>query len=154
MCIRDSFPSTRFAYLFLMIHRVWLNISVLRLVAESPTYTFVKAATKKRGEEGKRALEEFKRFESLVESREFKMRLQGGSGVMEPFSIMLHYSEGDSVPLSHVLPVFQMIYDFSQQMDDFDVITEFLDSEEERDALTQWRSACAIDGLARAAVSA
>ena len=131
------FPATRFAYLFLMIHRVWLNISVLRLVAESPTYTVVKAATKKRGEEGKRALEEFKRFESLVESREFKVRLQGGAGVMEPFSIMLHYSEGDKVPLSHVLPVFQTIYDFSQQMGDFDAISEFLDSEEERDAVAE-----------------
>ena len=61
------FPSTRFTYLFLMIHRVWLNISVLRLVAEPPTFTVVKAATRKRGEEGKKAMEEFKRFESLVD---------------------------------------------------------------------------------------
>ena len=131
------FPSTRFAYLFLMVYRVWLNISVLRLVAESPTYTVVKAATKKRGEEGKRALEEFKRFESLVESREFKARLLGGASVMEPFSIMLHYSEGDKVPLSHVLPVFQAIYSFSQQLGDFDAITDFLDAEEERDAVME-----------------
>jgi hypothetical protein len=131
------FPSTRFAYLFLMIHRVWLNISVLRLVAESPTYKVVKAATKKRGEEGKKALEEFKRFESLVESREFKMRLEGGGSVMEPFSILLHYSEGDSVPLSHVLPCFQTIYDFAQQLDDFEAITEFLDDEDERDEVAE-----------------
>ena len=33
------FPATRFAYLYLMINRVLLNVSVLRLVAESPTYT-------------------------------------------------------------------------------------------------------------------
>ena len=30
------FPATRLAYLFLMINRVLLNVSVLRLVAESP----------------------------------------------------------------------------------------------------------------------
>ena len=131
------FPSTRFAYLFLMIHRVWLNISVLRLVAESPTYSIVKAATKKRGEEGKRALEEFRRFESLVESREFKVRLLGGASVMEPFSMVLHYGVGDSVPLSHVLPCFQLLYDFSQQMDEFEAITDFLDSEEERDEVSE-----------------
>jgi hypothetical protein len=38
-----------------MIHRVWLNISGLRLITESPTYAIVKATTKKRGEEGKKA---------------------------------------------------------------------------------------------------
>ena len=120
-----------------MIYRVSLNISVLRLVAESPTFAVVKAATKKRGEDGKRAIEEFKRFEALVEAREFKVRLQGGASVMEPFSIVLHYSEGDSVPLSHVLPCFQIIYDFSQQMGDFEAITNFLDSEEERDEVAE-----------------
>ena len=39
-----------------MIYPVWLNVSVLRLVAESPTYTIVKAATRNRGEEGKKAV--------------------------------------------------------------------------------------------------
>ena len=60
------FPATRFAYLFLMIHRVLANLSALRLVSESPTYLIVKASTKKRGEEGKKALAEFQRFEELV----------------------------------------------------------------------------------------
>lgn len=129
------FPATRFAYLFLMLHRVQVNLSVMRLVAESPTFALVKASTKKRGEEGKKALAEFKRFENLVESRSFKVRLLGGSSVMEPFSIALHYSEGDSTPLSHVLPVFQLLYDFSQQLDDFDVVTNFLEEEEDRDAI-------------------
>jgi hypothetical protein len=129
------FPATRFAYLFLMCHRVLLNLSVLRLLTESPTYALVKSSTKKRGEEGKKALAEFKRFEKLVESREFRGRLMGTTSVMEPFSIALHYSEGDSVPLSHVLPVFQFIYDFSQQIDSFEAITEFMQEEEERDAV-------------------
>eukprot|EP00966_Prymnesium_polylepis_P334808 7390181-Prymnesium_polylepis.2 len=108
----------------------------MRLVAESPTYNIVKAATKKRGEEGKKAAAEFERFESLVESRPFKVRLLGGTSVMEPFSIALHYGEGDSVPLSHVLPLFQLVYDFSQQLDDFEAVTEFLTSEQERDEVT------------------
>eukprot|EP00966_Prymnesium_polylepis_P014182 327503-Prymnesium_polylepis.1 len=55
---------------------------------------------------------------------------------MEPFSIALHYGEGNSVPLSHVLPLYQLLYDFSQQLDDFDAITEFMTEEEERDAVT------------------
>ena len=42
---------------------------------------------------------EFERFESLVSDPAFKKRLQGGTNVMEPFSIVLHYGEGDSVPL-------------------------------------------------------
>tara|TARA_B100000767_G_C19724733_1_gene518935 strand:- start:340 stop:780 length:441 start_codon:yes stop_codon:yes gene_type:complete len=120
-----------------MIHRVLLNISVLRLVAESPTYAVVKYSTKKRGEEGQKALAEFKRFEQLVESREFKTRLLGGASVMEPFSIVLHYGEGDSVPISHVLPIFQYTYDLSQQLDDFDAVTEFLTTEDERDAVAE-----------------
>ena len=129
------FPATRFAYLFLMLHRVLLNVSVLRLVAESPTFAVVKSSTKKRGEEGKKAMAEFERFESLVSDPAFKKRLQGGTNVMEPFSIVLHYGEGDSVPLSHVLPLFQTLYDFSQQLDDFDEITAFMAEEEERDAV-------------------
>eukprot|EP00966_Prymnesium_polylepis_P158017 3652369-Prymnesium_polylepis.1 len=107
------------------------------MVAESPTFALVKAATKKRGEDGKKALLEFKRFSDLVESRSFKTRLFGGTSVMQPFSMGLHYGEGDSTPLSHVLPLFQLMYDFSQQLDDFDVITEFMTEEEERDAIAE-----------------
>eukprot|EP00966_Prymnesium_polylepis_P336783 7391746-Prymnesium_polylepis.1 len=129
------FPSTRFAYLFLMCFRVLLNLSAMRLVAESPTYALVKSLTKKRGEEGKKALAEFKRFESLVEARAFRIRLLGTVSIMEPFSIALHYCEGDSVPLSHIFPVFQLVYDFSQQVDDFEAVTEFMTEEEERDAV-------------------
>ena len=54
---------------------------------------------------------------------------------MEPFSIVLHYAEGDSVPISHVLALFQFAYEFSQQLDDFDAITDFLTTDEERDAI-------------------
>ena len=49
---------------------------------------------------------------------------------MEPFSIILHYSEGDSVPLPHVLPCIQLIYDFSQQLNEFEPISAFFDEEE------------------------
>ena len=131
------FPATRFAYLFLMIYRVQLNVSVMRLVAESATFTVVKAATRKRGEEGKKAMEEFNRFESLVETRNFRVRLQGGTSIMEPFSIALHYGEGDSTPLSHVFPLFQYLYDFSQQLGDFEAITDFMEEEDARDAVSE-----------------
>ena len=131
------FPATRFAYLFLMVHRVQANLSVLRLVSESPTYTVVKSATKKRGEEGKKALAEFKRFESLVESRKFRTRLLGTTNVMEPFSLVLHYGEGDSVPLSHVFPLFQYSYDFAQQLDQIEAVTDFMEEEDERDQVVE-----------------
>eukprot|EP00966_Prymnesium_polylepis_P257689 5953038-Prymnesium_polylepis.1 len=109
----------------------------MRLVAESPTFNVVKSATKKRGDEGKKALAEFERFEALVDTgaRAFRKRLLGGCSVMEPLSIALHYGEGDSIPLSHTLPLFQNVYDFSQQLDDFDAIKEFMEEEEERDAV-------------------
>ena len=71
-----------------MLHRVLLNISVLRLVAESPTFAVVKSSTKKRGEEGKKAMAEFERFESLVSDPAFKKRLQGGTNVMELWGLL------------------------------------------------------------------
>ena len=89
-----------------MINRVLLNVSVLCLVAESPTWAVVKSSTKKRGDEGKKAMAEFKRFETLVGSRAFRERLVGRTNVMEPFSIVLHYGEGDFVPLrASCLPI-------------------------------------------------
>ena len=122
-----------------MLYRVLLNLSVLRLVAESPTFQLVKTSTKKRGEEGKKAYAEFQRFEQLVDRKagEFRVRLLGGTSVLEPFSIALHYGEGDSTPLSHVLPVFQHLYDFAQDLDCSDAITEFLTEEDDRDAVQE-----------------
>ena len=54
---------------------------------------------------------------------------------MQPFSIALHYGEGDSVPLSHVLPLYQHMYDFAHDLDSFQPITDFMKEEEERDAV-------------------
>lgn len=127
------FPATRFAYLHLMLSRALKNASAMRLVVESCVFTIVQQSTRKRGQEGEKASAEFERFASLVESRAFRDRLRGAVSVLEPISQALHYSEGDSVPLSHILPLFQTIYDFSQQLEDFPAISDFLDSDEERD---------------------
>lgn len=124
------FPSTRFAYLYLMMARVLANRAALRRLTELPTWSAVKSSTASRGVDGKKALGEFERFEDLVESRTFKDRLAGGVAVLEPFSVALHYCEGDSVPLSHSFPVFQLLYDFLQQLGDYKNVTNLLPEDE------------------------
>lgn len=127
------FPATRFAYMYLMVYRVHANIAALRLLSESPIFAHVLSSTKARGKEGHKAVEEFNRFETFVTDRSSKLRLSGCVTILKPFSIALHYLEGDNVPMSHIFPVFQLMYDFSQQLDDFPVVTSFLSEEEERD---------------------
>ena len=127
------FPLTRFAYLYLMCLRCYKNYSALRLVSESPVYAVVKQQLKKRGQEGKKALEEFERFEELTASRRSREKIGGVSATLGPFSHVLHYGEGDSVPVSHVLPCFQLCYDFSQQLNEYTAITAVLEKEEHHD---------------------
>jgi hypothetical protein len=47
-----------------------------------------------------------------VDSVDFKLRLDVGADVLMPISLALHYVEGDSVPLSHIYPVFQAVFDY------------------------------------------
>ena len=62
-----------------------------------------------------KGLKECEDFEELVTSRNFKQELLGATALLEPFSLVLHYLEGDSIPVSHVYPCFQFMYDFNQQ---------------------------------------
>ena len=125
------FPQTRFAYLYLMMQSLQKNISVVRMLAESPVYKLCKEQAKKRGGvEGKTALSKFELFESIIETRTFKVKLALGAEVLMPLSMALHYLEGDSIPMSHVYPVFQAIYSYVQGLEDELTVSELLDGED------------------------
>ena len=127
------YPTTRFAYLYLMCQRAAGNMGALRLVSESPILDAIKLQLKKRGKDGVKGLKECEDFEELVTSRNFKQELLGATALLEPFSLVLHYLEGDSIPISHVYPCFQFMYDFTQQLQEFDTITKLLDADEDCD---------------------
>ena len=48
--------------------------------------------------------------------------------MLQPLSMALHYLEGDSVPLSHVVPIYQGIFDFVQSLEDDLSISQLLES--------------------------
>lgn len=123
------YPATRFAYLYFMLLSLFKCIAAVRVVIDSPVYKLCKEQARKRGgEEGRKALAKFNTFEAIVETRSFKPKLEIGANVLMPLSCALHYLEGDSVPISHMYPVFQGIFDFVQSLADELSITELLDS--------------------------
>ncbi|KAK3244397.1 hypothetical protein CYMTET_45987 [Cymbomonas tetramitiformis] len=93
------FPLTRFAYAYLMISCALYNWPILRDIPEWPEYLIVQ-------EKYPDARADFYRFESLVGNTVFKSEGQAVHGIIEPLSRMLHYLEGDSVPPSHLLPLY------------------------------------------------
>lgn len=125
------YPQTRFAYLHLMLLSLFKCLAAVKLVLDSPVYKLCKDHTRKRGgAEGKEALAKFNKFEQIIETRSFKPRLDVGNAVLMPISMALHYLEGDSVPLSHVIPVYQAIYDFVQTLVDHLSVSDLLDSDD------------------------
>ena len=70
---------------------------------------------------------EFNLFEEIIETRTFKPKLEIGAFTLMPISTALHYLEGDSVPLSHVIPVFQAIFSFVQSLEDDYTIARLLE---------------------------
>ena len=127
------FPATRFAYIYLMCQRVAANMAALYLVSGSPVFQTIKMQLKKRGKDGEKALRECDHFEELVINRKFKAELIAATSLLEPFSIILHYLEGDSVPVSHIYPAYQLMYDFTQNLDEYeDTIGNLLTADEDR----------------------
>lgn len=146
------FPLTRFAYAHLMCMRVVKNFSVLRLLSESDSFAAVKAQVSKRGRQGEKSLVEFQRFEDLVGSRDARTKILGAAMLLEPFSTVLHYLEGDSVPVSHVYPCYQLLYDFVQQLGKVSQISALLEDEDEQDKVCsivrdRWLGAARKTGL-------
>ncbi|KAK3258609.1 hypothetical protein CYMTET_32352 [Cymbomonas tetramitiformis] len=99
------FPLTRFAYAYLMISCALYNWPILRDIPEWPDYLIVQ-------EKYPDARADFYCFESLVGNTVFKSEGQAAHGIIEPLSRMLHYLEGDSVPPSHLLPLYCLYYSF------------------------------------------
>ena len=127
------FPSTRFAYIYLMCQRVAANMAALYLVSGSPVFQTIKLQLKKRGKDGEKALKECDHFEELVINRKFKAELIAATSLLEPFSIILHDLEGDGVPVSHIYPAYQLMYDFTQNLDEYeDTIGNLLTADEDR----------------------
>jgi hypothetical protein len=63
------FPTTRFAYVYLMAHRETRNAALLSSVVDTTVHKQVKLAMARRGRHGKSKLKEFERFEELTDSR-------------------------------------------------------------------------------------
>eukprot|EP00966_Prymnesium_polylepis_P303668 7014740-Prymnesium_polylepis.1 len=125
------YPQTRFAYLFLMLLSLHKCLAAVRLVLDSPAYRLCKEHTRKRGgKEGKDALAKFNLFETIIETRSFKPRLNVAWSVLMPFSAALHYLEGDSVPLSHVVPTYNAIYTLACELEDHLFVSDLLDGDE------------------------
>lgn len=129
------FPLTRFAYMHLMCQRTFKSFSALRLLSESPVFAVAKLQARQRGQDGAKSLQEFSRFEDLTASRRAREKIGGVSCLLRPFSSVLHYLEGDNVPISHVYPCFQATYDFAQELSNYLEITPLLENEEDRDAV-------------------
>ncbi|KAK3244258.1 hypothetical protein CYMTET_6821 [Cymbomonas tetramitiformis] len=97
------FPLTRFAYAYLMIETTVYNWSILRDIPEWPEYSIVK---KKAIQRVPNSEADFERFETLVGDSSMKKKGDAVNRVLQPLSTMLHYLEGDSVPPSHLLPLY------------------------------------------------
>lgn len=124
------FPTTRFAYMYLMLESLHKCIAAVRALLDSPVYKLCKEGTRRRGgEEGRKAFQTFVTFESILEPRAFSEKLDLASQLLWPISAALHYLEGDSVPLSHVYPVYQGIYDFVQGFAREMALSQLLDEE-------------------------
>lgn len=131
------FPTTRFAYLHLMLRSLQRCMLAVRGLVDSPVYTLTKENTRRRGgEDGRKAFETFKQFEETISPVDFGHRLGWAAQILMPISKALHYLEGDSVPLSHVYPVYQCIYDYAQTLPDELSLQQFL-SEEEFETITE-----------------
>ena len=107
------FPLTRFAYMYLMLASVTGNWSVLNALIDDPVYQATRGrAIGRRGKEGSKAKSDFNKFEELVDSRSRRHKYRALEVLMAPFSVVLHYLEGDAIPISHLYPFYQSLLDF------------------------------------------
>jgi hypothetical protein len=110
------FPDTRFAYALLMLRSVELNWSILQQIVETADFKLCKRHAKPK------AKEHFTRFENLVGNLQIKRKCEALRALMGPMSVALHFHEGDSMFISHILPVYNCLYQHVQRPPD--VVTE------------------------------
>ncbi|KAK3282159.1 hypothetical protein CYMTET_10088 [Cymbomonas tetramitiformis] len=107
------FPLTRFAFAYYMISTALYNWTVLRDIPEWPEYSIVKTKAIQRKPT---SAEDFERFEDLIGDNSLKKKGIAVNMILEPLSSMLHYLEGDSVPPSHLLPLYCLYFQFVNEL--------------------------------------
>ena len=101
------YPATRFAYVYLMAHKVLKNIRALEDLKESSEYANAKRAG------GKRSNADFEKFERLVAAEgvaSLKSRAQGLHDLLVDLSMTLTFLSGDSAVASYGYPLFEAVY--------------------------------------------
>jgi hypothetical protein len=94
------FPDTRFAYAVLMLVSVIVNWSLLQQIVETDDYKLCKRHAKPN------ARRNFKKFEDLVGSVRLKRECEAVRAIMGGMAVALHFLEGDSSFISHIIPVY------------------------------------------------
>lgn len=126
-CALKVFPHTRFAYAYQMAHTVIENSLVFAVLLKTAIFKASCATQSKRGKDGQTSAAEHARFKSLINDEKFNDRVLAVHELLECFSQVLHYVEGDSAPPSHVLPLYQSLFDYVNAVPD--VIKNVLDKE-------------------------
>jgi Protein of unknown function (DUF 659) len=104
------FPATRFAYAYLMCRSVLEAFALFSFLLETTVFKESVAAASRRGNEGKKAQSEFVHFKNCANNvNDFKGMLKAVVTLLLPFSVGLHYLEGDDVPSSHAKPIYSVL---------------------------------------------
>lgn len=110
------YPQTRFAYAPLSIFCVLVNWAAFCKLVESAVFVQCKSAAHRRGgESGEKGETGFVRFKNLITgvSGPTKPKMDAVHALLEPFSDVLHYLEGDSVPTSHIFPLYDHLLQYA-----------------------------------------
>ena len=105
------YPATRFAYAVLTLVAVISNWDLIVQLVHTSEYKLCK-----RSNPGKKA--RYVRFEGLVNSASTKTKFDAARQALGPGCTALHYTEGDSAPIEHVVPIFATLYQQCQSPSD------------------------------------
>ena len=107
------FPKTRFAYAYLMaltVVKFWVVFGLL--IKTTMFKTMFAAEARRHCDEGKKSFAKWTRFKSLATNNSFIEKTEALVELLVVFSNVLHYVEGNSVPLSHVYPLYHALHHF------------------------------------------
>lgn len=111
------FSETRFAYAYLMSRSVLEAFLLFGFLLNTSIFKESVAAAARRGNEGRHAQAEFARFKKLTNNfNDFKGLVEAIVVLLEPFSLALHYLEGDEVPASHSKPIYSVLLQHSKSL--------------------------------------
>ena len=104
------YPLTRFAYSVKMVENVTRNKKVLRDIPEDPTFPLA------RKKQVVKMRKEFEKFEGHVADKVFWQKGAAVIALMQPLSAVLHFLEGDKIPLSFIIPLYSVYYFYTQRL--------------------------------------